>query len=77
VKTASTTKKLTDIDNAIETIFNKRSHTGWTTGVHTGEDVPVYAFGPVPIKSSLQDKLIILTMRKLFLSYLLKEKNNI
>ncbi|WP_404330252.1 alkaline phosphatase [Mesobacillus maritimus] len=39
-------KKVVDIDNAIEDIFNKRSHTGWTTGGHTGEDVPVYAFGP-------------------------------
>lgn len=39
-------KKATDIDNAIEKIFDNRSHTGWTTGGHTGEDVPVYAFGP-------------------------------
>ncbi|RFU62230.1 alkaline phosphatase [Bacillus sp. V59.32b] len=46
VKDAAATKKVTDIDNAIENIFNKRSHTGWTTGGHTGEDVPVYAFGP-------------------------------
>lgn len=46
VKDASQTKKATDIDNAIEKIFNKRSHTGWTTGGHTGEDVSVYAFGP-------------------------------
>jgi alkaline phosphatase len=37
---------VTDIDNAIEEIFNKRSHTGWTTSGHTGEDVNVYAFGP-------------------------------
>ena len=29
-----------------KTIFDKRSYTGWTTGGHTGEDVPVYAFGP-------------------------------
>jgi alkaline phosphatase len=46
VKEAAKTKKVLDIDNAIENIFNKRSHTGWTTGGHTGEDVPVYAFGP-------------------------------
>jgi len=39
-------KKVVEIDNAIENIFNKRSYTGWTTGGHTGEDVPVYAFGP-------------------------------
>ncbi|WNF21121.1 alkaline phosphatase [Mesobacillus jeotgali] len=37
---------VTEIDNAIEEIFNKRSHTGWTTSGHTGEDVNVYAFGP-------------------------------
>ena len=46
VEAAAATKKVLDIDNAIENIFNKRSHTGWTTGGHTGEDVPVYAFGP-------------------------------
>ncbi|MED4454647.1 alkaline phosphatase [Metabacillus fastidiosus] len=46
VKDAAEKKKLTDIDNAIEKIFDERSHTGWTTGGHTGEDVPVYAFGP-------------------------------
>ncbi|MCS0788223.1 alkaline phosphatase [Cytobacillus firmus] len=46
VKDAAETKNVTDIDNAIEEIFNERSHTGWTTGGHTGEDVPVYAFGP-------------------------------
>ncbi|WP_299093432.1 alkaline phosphatase [uncultured Metabacillus sp.] len=39
-------KEEVDIDNAIEKIFDNRSHTGWTTGGHTGEDVPVYAFGP-------------------------------
>lgn len=46
VKKAAETKKLRQIDDAIEEIFNERSHTGWTTGGHTGEDVPVYAFGP-------------------------------
>ncbi|MBT2684056.1 alkaline phosphatase [Bacillus sp. ISL-37] len=46
VKDIAPTKKVRDIDNAIEQIFDKRSHTGWTTGGHTGEDVPVYAFGP-------------------------------
>ncbi|MDX1806236.1 MAG: alkaline phosphatase [Paenisporosarcina sp.] len=45
VKDAST-KKEVDIDNAIEKIFDERSNTGWTTSGHTGEDVPVYAFGP-------------------------------
>ncbi|BBI34120.1 alkaline phosphatase [Cohnella abietis] len=46
VKDAAVEKDLTKIDNAIENIFNVRSFTGWTTGGHTGEDVPVYAFGP-------------------------------
>jgi alkaline phosphatase len=34
------------VDDAIEHIFDNRSHTGWTTSAHTGEDVPVYAYGP-------------------------------
>ena len=46
VKDAAANGKYTEIDNSIEDIFNKRSHTGWTTGGHTGEDVPVYAYGP-------------------------------
>ncbi|MFC0272921.1 alkaline phosphatase [Metabacillus herbersteinensis] len=46
VKDASVNKKVSDIDTAIESIFNTRSNTGWTTGGHTGEDVPVYTFGP-------------------------------
>jgi alkaline phosphatase len=39
-------KGILRVDNAIEAIFNKRTHTGWTTGGHTGEDVPVFAYGP-------------------------------
>ncbi|EMF46714.1 Alkaline phosphatase [Planococcus halocryophilus Or1] len=46
VKKAAENNKYTSIDNAIEEIFNQRTHTGWTTGGHTGEDVPVYAYGP-------------------------------
>jgi alkaline phosphatase len=46
VKVAAETENYGSIDNAIEEIFNKRSYTGWTTGGHTGEDVPVYAYGP-------------------------------
>ncbi|MGI2328360.1 alkaline phosphatase [Planococcus sp. YIM B11945] len=46
VKKAAEAKDYTAIDNAIENIINKRSYTGWTTGGHTGEDVPVYAYGP-------------------------------
>lgn len=46
VKDAATKKNVTTIDNAIEAIFDNRSNTAWTTGGHTGEDVPVYAYGP-------------------------------
>ncbi|WP_223282796.1 alkaline phosphatase [Neobacillus kokaensis] len=46
VKKAAASKNVTTIDNAIETIFDMRSVTGWTTGGHTGEDVNVYAYGP-------------------------------
>ncbi|WP_153720957.1 alkaline phosphatase [Sporosarcina cascadiensis] len=38
--------KSSDIETAIKALFDKRSFTGWTTGGHTGEDVPVYAYGP-------------------------------
>lgn len=50
VKVAAETENYGSIDNAIEEIFNKRSYTGWTTGGHTGEDVPVYAYGPASEK---------------------------
>ena len=46
VKEAAVTGTAGNIDAAIEDIFNTRTNTGWTTGGHTGEDVPVYAFGP-------------------------------
>jgi alkaline phosphatase len=46
VQDAAATKDKVDIDHAIEKIFDKRSGTGWTTEGHTGDDVPVYAFGP-------------------------------
>ena len=46
VKAAAEKGDQTEIDNAIEKIFDTRSGTGWTTGGHTGDDVPVYAFGP-------------------------------
>ncbi|WP_052158882.1 alkaline phosphatase [Halobacillus sp. BBL2006] len=36
----------TEVDNAIEHIYDIRSGTGWTTGGHTGVDVNVYAYGP-------------------------------
>lgn len=34
------------VDNAIEAIVNNRSLAGWTTSGHTGEEVPVLAYGP-------------------------------
>lgn len=43
---AAEDEKMTEVDNAIEAIFNERSGTGWTTDGHTGVDVPVYAYGP-------------------------------
>lgn len=46
VKDVAKDADVTTIDNAIETIIDNRSFTGWTTGGHTGEDVPVYAYGP-------------------------------
>jgi alkaline phosphatase len=46
VKTAAEKADITEIDNAIEKIFDNRSGTGWTTDGHTGDDVPVYALGP-------------------------------
>lgn len=46
VKSAAAKNETVEIDNAIEKIFDTRSNTGWTTGGHTGEDVPVYAYGP-------------------------------
>ncbi|MGO4527974.1 alkaline phosphatase [Paenibacillus sp. 2TAF8] len=46
VKDAAQGTDVTKIDNAIEAIIDNRSFTGWTTGGHTGEDVPVYAYGP-------------------------------
>ncbi|RID85905.1 alkaline phosphatase [Mesobacillus zeae] len=46
VNKAAETKRVLEIDNSIEKIFNKRTNTGWTTGGHTGEDVNVYSYGP-------------------------------
>ncbi|WP_028593249.1 alkaline phosphatase [Paenibacillus assamensis] len=46
VKKAAETKNVAEIDNAIEKIFDKRTFSGWTTGGHTGEDVPLIAYGP-------------------------------
>ncbi|AZV62347.1 alkaline phosphatase [Peribacillus frigoritolerans] len=46
VTEAAKSKNVTNVDNAIEVIFDNRTNTAWTTGGHTGEDVPVYAYGP-------------------------------
>lgn len=46
VTEAAKSKNVTNVDNAIEAIFDNRTNTAWTTGGHTGEDVPVYAYGP-------------------------------
>ncbi|WP_408634132.1 alkaline phosphatase [Planococcus lenghuensis] len=46
VRKAARTEGFSATDDAIEAIFDARSHTGWTTDGHTGEDVPVYAAGP-------------------------------
>lgn len=46
VKDAAASKNAVKIDDAIEKIINMRSHTGWTTSGHTGEEVGVYAYGP-------------------------------
>ncbi|MBD1370748.1 alkaline phosphatase [Hazenella sp. IB182357] len=46
VKEATKSKDFYTIDDSIEAIFSARSFTGWTTSGHTGEDVPVYAYGP-------------------------------
>lgn len=50
VKKAAKSNEVTAIDDSIEKIFDKRSNTGWTTSGHTGEDVPVYAYGPASQK---------------------------
>ncbi|ALS77261.1 alkaline phosphatase [Planococcus kocurii] len=50
VKKVEKSNDVTVIDDSIEKIFDKRSHTGWTTSGHTGEDVPVYAYGPASRK---------------------------
>ncbi|ELK48074.1 alkaline phosphatase [Halobacillus sp. BAB-2008] len=46
IESASGDDRVMEVDNSIEAIFNERSGTGWTTDGHTGEDIPVYAYGP-------------------------------
>lgn len=46
IQKAAETKDPVQIDDAIEKVINTRSHTGWTTSGHTGDEVPFYAYGP-------------------------------
>src|SRR5699024_11769879 len=46
VKNAADTGDFATLYAAISKVFNERAGFGFTTGGHTGEDVPVYAYGP-------------------------------
>ncbi|MCY8599068.1 alkaline phosphatase, partial [Bacillus vallismortis] len=46
VKNAVSQSNTAAVQKTIQLIFDKRSFSGWTTLAHTGEDVPVYAYGP-------------------------------
>ncbi|WP_246938903.1 alkaline phosphatase [Bacillus pinisoli] len=46
IRKAAKSKDIDRVDQAIEDIFTARTNTGWTTEAHTGEDVPIYAYGP-------------------------------
>ncbi|HLR51469.1 MAG TPA: alkaline phosphatase [Candidatus Avamphibacillus sp.] len=46
VKNAAETGDFDTLYAAISKVFNERAGFGFTTGGHTGEDVPVYAYGP-------------------------------
>ncbi|WP_144463063.1 alkaline phosphatase [Bacillus pumilus] len=46
VENAAQSGKASTIQLSIQHIFDQRSFSGWTTFAHTGEDVPVYAYGP-------------------------------
>ncbi|WDE03146.1 alkaline phosphatase [Thalassomonas viridans] len=34
------------LETSVKQLIDKRTNTGWTSGGHTGVDVPVFAFGP-------------------------------
>ena len=38
--------QLQKVQDAVQKPINDKSHTGWTTNGHTGEDVNTYAYGP-------------------------------
>lgn len=46
VEAAAQADKSKGAYKAIIKIFNTRSNSGWTSTDHTGEEVPVYAYGP-------------------------------
>lgn len=46
VEAAAQADKSKGASKAIIKIFNTRSNSGWTSTDHTGEEVPVYAYGP-------------------------------
>ncbi|SET53532.1 alkaline phosphatase [Salinibacillus kushneri] len=46
VEEAAETEDFDNVYSAISEVFNKRAGIGFTTGGHTGVDVPVYAYGP-------------------------------
>jgi len=46
VRKAAETNDLDTVHSAISEVFNKRAGAGFTTGGHTGVDVPVCAYGP-------------------------------
>ncbi|ASK61147.1 alkaline phosphatase [Virgibacillus phasianinus] len=46
IKEAADTNDFDKLYSAISNVFNNRAGVGFTTGGHTGVDVPVYAYGP-------------------------------
>jgi alkaline phosphatase len=54
---------------AVAKIFNERTHTGWTSGGHTGIDVPLYATGPGSerFRGVMQNEDIGRAMKEVFL----------
>ncbi|MDN8848968.1 alkaline phosphatase, partial [Staphylococcus aureus] len=39
-------EQMQKVKDAVQKPINDKSHTGWTTYGHTGEDVNTYAYGP-------------------------------
>jgi len=55
--------------DAIAAVFNERTHTGWSSGGHTGVDVPLYAYGPGSerFRGVMQNEAVGRTMWDVFL----------